>query len=197
MTSFDRVEGEGPLVLLLTVLGVLLVGWEIARWRPPAIRLDLKPRRVALAVALAAVYLLVPLAFLGGVEASGSYSVKTLREVAARPGRAVGLDRTAFVAGPDGGTVEMWNGERVRVTGPVPDHDAGISLYGTFLEPDLLRVDRYVEHRGGRDWPSYLALLLLAAVWVRPWLPRPGRSGGSPPPPAGDRIVGESRREFS
>ena len=138
---------------------------------PPAIGLDLQPKRVTFAVALVAAYLLLPLAFLGGVEASDSYSVKTLREVSARPGRMVGLDRTSFVAGPDGAAVEMWNGERVLVTGPVPDHDVGISLYGTFLEPDLLRVDRYVEHRGGRDWPSYLALLLLAVLWVRPLLP--------------------------
>ena len=57
------------------------------------------------------------------------------------------------------------------VTGPVPDHDARVSLYGTFLEPDLLRVDRFVEHRVSRDWPSYLALLLLGVLWVRPWLP--------------------------
>jgi hypothetical protein len=171
MTSFDVINGEGLLILALTVLGALLVGWEIARWRPPAIRFDLRPKRLGLAVALVAAYLLAPLAFLGGVEASDSYSVKTLREVSARPGRTVGLDRTSFIAGPGGGVVEMWNGERVRVTGPVPDHDARVSLYGTFIEPDLLRVDRYVEDRGGRDWPSYLALILLAALWVRPFIP--------------------------
>jgi hypothetical protein len=176
MTRFDLFTGEGVLVLLLTVLGAALVVWEIVRWRPPAIRFDLQPKRLALAVALLVAYLLVPLAFLGGVEASDSYSVKTLREVSARPGRTVGLDRTSFIAGPEGGWVEMWNGERVRATGPVPNHDAGISLYGTFVEPDVLRVDRYIEHRGGRDWPSYLALLLLAALWVRPWLPYPRSS---------------------
>lgn len=180
MTRFDLIDGASPLVLGLTVLGAALVAWEIARWRPPAVRLDLRPRRLALAMALVAVYLLLPLAFLGGVEASDSYSVKTLREVSARPGRTVGLDRTSFVAGPDGGWVEMWNGERVRATGPVPDHDAGISLHGTFLEPDVLRVDRFVEHRVSRDWPSYLALVLLAALWVRPWL-RPPRSREQPP----------------
>lgn len=182
MTRFDLINGESLLVLALTVLGAVLVVWEIARWRPPAIRLDLRPRRLALAMALVAAYLFLPLVFLGGVEASDSYSVKTLREVSARPGRTVGLDRTSFTAGPEGGWIDMWNGERVRATGPVPDHDAGISLYGTFLEPDLLRVDRYVEQRGGRDWPSYLALLLLAALWARPWLPYPGRTGGQSPP---------------
>jgi hypothetical protein len=171
MTSFDLIHGEGLFLLVLTVLGVALVGWEIARWRSPGIPLDLGPKRLAVAAALAAAYLLLPLVFLGGVEASDSYSVRTLREYSARPGRTVGLDRTSFIAGSDGGWVEMWNGERVRATGPVPDHDAGVSLYGTFLEPDLLRVDRYVEHRRGRDWPSYLALLLLAVLWLRPLLP--------------------------
>jgi hypothetical protein len=171
MTSFELVEGEGLLLLVLTILGASLVVWEIARWRSPGIPLDLRPKRLAVATVLVAAYLLLPLAFLGGVEASDSYSVKTLREISERPGRTVGLDRTSFVAGPGGGWVEMWNGERVRVTGRVPDHDAGVSLYGTFLEPHLLRVDQYVEHR-----PSYLALLLLATLWVRPLLPPAGAS---------------------
>jgi hypothetical protein len=171
MTSFNLVDGEGWPVLVLTILGGLLVAWEIARWRPPAIELELRPRRVGVAVLFVVAYLLAPLAFLDAVQASDSYSVKTLREVGDRPGRTIGLDRTSFEATPAGGFVHMWNGERVRVTGPVPDHDARVSLYGTFVEPDLLRVDRYVVHRGGRDWPSYLALVLLALLWVRPWLP--------------------------
>jgi hypothetical protein len=181
MTSFDLVDGEGTLVLALTLLGALLVTWELARWRPPAVRLDLGPKRLLLASALLLAYLLAPLAFLGSVQASDSYSVRTLREAEARPGRTVGLDRTSFLATPDGPFVEMWNGERVRVTGPVPDHDAGISLYGTFLQPDLLQIDRFVEHRGGRDWPSYLALVLLAILWARPWMPPRGPDGSSPP----------------
>jgi hypothetical protein len=181
MTSFNLVSGEAMVVLVLTLAGAVLVGWEIARWRPPAIRLDPRPKRLAASAALLAAYLLVPLPFLRAVEASDSYSVRTLREVSARPGRIVGLDRTRFVATPEGGLVEMWNGERVRLTGPVPDHDAGISLYGTFLEPDLLRVDSYVVHRVGRDWASYLALVLLAILWFRPWLP-PRRPSAAPPP---------------
>ena len=99
--------------------------------------------------------------------------MKTLREVEARPGRAVGLDRTAFIATPAGGFVLLWTGEHLRAAGQLPAHDATVSLSGRFLAPDLLRVDRLVEHRQGRDWPSYLALLLLALVWVRPrWLSR-------------------------
>lgn len=57
--------------------------------------------------------------------------------------------------------------------GAIPDHDARVSLRGTFLAPDVLHVDRLVEHRQDRDWPSYVALGLLALVWGRPlWPPR-------------------------
>jgi hypothetical protein len=170
MTTFDLVAGESPVYLSLTILGALLVAWEIARRWPRTIGLDLRPARLGAAGAFLAAYLLAPLPFLGAIEASDSYSVKTLREVSARPGRAVHLDRTAFVVTPAGGTVQLWTGERVRAVGPVPAHDATVSLHGTFLAPDVLRVDQLAEHRRDRDWPSYLALVLLALLWARPVL---------------------------
>jgi hypothetical protein len=49
----------------------------------------------------------------------------------------------------------------------LPTHDATVSLHGTFLEPDVLQVNRLVEHRRNRDWPSYLGLVLLAIVFLR------------------------------
>jgi hypothetical protein len=167
MTSFELLAGESPVYFLLTLGGALLVTWEILR-RPTA-RVALAPgrRRVAAALALAAAYLLAPLPFLGAIQASDSYSVKTLRERDARTDRRVGLDRTLFLATPAGGELELWTGERVRATGALPTHDAVVSLYGTFLAPDVLRVDRLVEQRHGRDWPSYLALVLLALVLLR------------------------------
>ena len=177
MTSFDLVSGEGVVLPALSVAGALLAAWEIARPRGPATGLDLHPARLAAAVALGSVYLLAPLAFFGAIEASDSYSVKTLREVERRPGRAVSLDRTAFLKTPAGGLVEIWTGERVRAVGTELDHDARVSLRGTFLEPDVLRVDRLVEHRGDRDWPSYAALGLLGLLWVRPYV------RGAPPRP--------------
>jgi hypothetical protein len=167
MTSFELFAGESPLYFVLTLGGVLLVLWELVR--PPAahVGLALGRRRVAAALALAAAYLVAPLPLLGAIEASDSYSVKTLRERDARTGRRVGLDRSAFVATPAGGELVLWTGERVRATGTLPAHDAVVSLYGTFLAPDVLRVDRLVEQRHSRDWPSYLGLLLLALVLAR------------------------------
>lgn len=177
MTSFDLVAGESTLILALTIAGALGLALEIARPRVPVVGLDLRPRRLAAPAALLAAYLLAPLPFFGAVKGSDSYSVKTLRDVAGRPGRALSLDRAAFRATPAGGFVHLWNGERVRAMGAIPDHDARVSLRGTFLAPDVLRVDQLVEHRQDRDWPSYVALGLLALVWARPLWPsrRPPR----------------------
>jgi hypothetical protein len=176
MTSFDWIAGESLVYFALTLGGALLVAWEIARPRGTAVGFDLRPRRLAAAGGLLAAYLLAPFPFLRAIEASDSYSVKTLREVEARPGRGVSLDRTAFLVTPSGGFIELWTGERVRAAGALPTHDATVSLHGTFLQPDVLRVDRLVEHHRNRDWPSYLGLALLALVFLRrapgPQLPR-------------------------
>jgi hypothetical protein len=171
MTSFDLVGGEGLVLPALSLVGALLVAWELARPQRAGIGFDLRPKRLASAGALCAAYLLAPLPFLSAIEATDSYSVKTLREVELRPGRVVSLDRTAFLKTPAGGLIEIWTGEQVRAVGAVLDHDARVSLEGTFLEPDLVRIDRLAEHGTDRDWPSYVALAMLALLWARPYVP--------------------------
>jgi hypothetical protein len=172
MTSFDLLPGESPVYLVLAAAGALLVVWELTRPRNATVGFVSTPPRLGASAALLAAYLACPVPFLGAIEASGSYSVKALREVGARPGRTVRLDRTAFHATPAGGVVELWTGESVRATGALPARDATVSLEGTFLAPDVLRIDRLFEHRQDRDWPSYVALLLLGALWARPLWPR-------------------------
>jgi hypothetical protein len=141
--------------------------YDLARGREGWVGLERRAGRFALAAALGAAYLAAPLPFLAAIEASDSYSVKTVREREARTGRRVGLDRARFLATPSGGFIELWNGERVRATGALPEHDTIVSLYGTFLAPDVLRADTLVEQRHSRDWPSYLGLALLGLVLAR------------------------------
>ena len=93
--------------------------------------------------------------------------MKTLREVEARPGRA-------REPGPHGLPRDTRGRARAALDrragagdGHAADHDATVSLHGTFLERDVLRVERLVEHRRNRDWPSYLGLVLLALVFLR------------------------------
>jgi hypothetical protein len=173
MTSFDLVPGESHVYLVLAAAGALLVVWELTRPRAAIVGLVWSRPRLAASVALLVAYLLFPLPFLGAIQASDSYSVKTLREVDARAGRTVRLDRTAFHVTPAGGVVHLWTGEDVRATGEMPDREAIVSLEGTFLAPDVLRIDRLFVHKQNRDWPSYVALVLLAGLWVRPATRRP------------------------
>lgn len=168
MTSLDLIRGEGVLMASLSVAGALLGVWEIVRPRLPAMGLDLRPVRLAAAGTLLAAYAVLPLSFLRSLEASNSYSVSTLRQKEQRLGARISLDRTTFLRTPDGGLVELWTGEIVRATGAIPRYDARVSLTGTFLELDLLRVERFVEHRQQRDWPTYLALAMLSLLWARP-----------------------------
>jgi hypothetical protein len=167
MTRFELLSGESPVYLALTLAGALVVASELVRRQAPAVTFDARPVRLAVAASFLAAYLLAPLAVLPAVEASGSDSVATLRDVAARPGRTVHFDRISFEAPPAGPVLSGWTGERLRVTGELPAHDATVSLRGTFLEPDLLRVDRLFVHRSQRDWPSYLGLVLLGLAWLR------------------------------
>ncbi len=171
MTSFDLLPGESLAYVVLAAAGVLLVAWELTRPRNATVGFVLTTPRLAASAAFLAGYLAFPLPFLGAIEASDSYSVKTLREVEARPGRTVRLDRTAFHGTSQGGFVRLWTRESVRATGELPARDGTVSLEGTFLAPDVLRVDRLFVHRQNRDWPSYVALVLLALLWARPLLP--------------------------
>lgn len=171
MTTFNLLPEESVAYAILTFLGLLLVGWEMARPRPGLVGLVLRPWRLAASAVLLTAYLAFPLPFLGAIEASDSYSVKTLHEVDARAGRTVRLDRTAFLVTPGGAVVHLWTGEDVRATGELPARDAIVSVEGTFLARDVLRVDRLFVHRQNRDWPSYVALVLLAVLWARPLLP--------------------------
>jgi hypothetical protein len=177
MQSFELVSPNAWLMVGLTVVGGGVAVWEVLRPSGPRVALAREPKAHALAAVLMAAYFVAPLPFLPAIEATDSYSTRTLREAAARPGRPVSLDRTYFEKASDGSFVRLWTGERVRVVGPTPPASGKVSLHGTFVEPDLLRIDRLMEHPVDRDAPSYVALFLLVLVWARPLLP--SRRSGS------------------
>jgi hypothetical protein len=176
MTSFDLLAGESPLYLVLAVAGAALLAWEIARRPRATLALDLGPARLAAAGALLVAYFVAPLPFLGAIEASDSYSADPARGRAAS--RSVGLDRTA-PSRRRRGRIRLWTASWCA-PGRSRARRHGVALRRV-LAPDVLRVDRLVEHRQDRDWPSYLALVLLGLVWARPLLEagraRPSSSG--------------------
>lgn len=167
LTRFDLVPNESPINLLLTVGGLAVLGWEWNRHRPRPPILQLSAPRVAVATGLMIAYLLAPLAFRSAVEASGSYGIRTLRDVEHRTGLTLELDRTRFRRTSERTFVILWTGEELAVTGLTPERDARVSLRGTFVRPDLLQIEALTEHTVNRDWASYVGLILLIALWAR------------------------------
>jgi hypothetical protein len=164
---------DGTIVTALTIVGLLVILGELWRHPPPAISLVLRPRRVLLSLAIGTVYLALPLAWMPAVEASGSYSVDLLRRPELRPGRPLAVERNSFRHRADGDWLELWSGETLRLEGAGLDHDATVSLRGRFLDTSTVRVEVLHEHVGvGRDLPTYLALVLLVALWLKPSLCR-------------------------
>jgi hypothetical protein len=184
MTRFEWIASDASPVLALAVLGGLVALADLVRPAAPVVGFARSVGRWTAAAAFLAAYFVLPIPFLPAIEASDSYSTRTIREIAQRPGRRVSLDRTVFQWGADGaGYVWLWTGERIRAVGPLPPQPtARVSFHGTFLASDVVRIDSLKVHRGDRDLPTYLGLLLLGLLWIRPTVARRVSRGRTPEP---------------
>ena len=146
-----------------------VVAWELGRRPLPQVGLVLKPARIAAGVVLLVAYAAVPFGWMTAVEGSGNYSVDILRRPEHRPGQPLGLDRNRFLHEADGDYLRLWSGERVRVVGLTLDHDATVSIRGSFVDRSTVRIHALHEHRGlSRDLWTYLALVLFLVLCARP-----------------------------
>lgn len=171
LSNFGWFWPESSITLVLSLGGLVYLGWEAARRLParPQPALRLKPWwRPILALGLFVAYLSAPLAFREAALASDSHSIRTLREVDRREGRRVAFDQVEYRPRPGGGVVTSFAGETLRVRGNVPASPSLISLRGRFVDEETVRARRvFVHRRGFRDAASVLGLVLLALVWLR------------------------------
>lgn len=165
--SLDLVVPESPVVLGLSLLG-LAVLLAAARRAPTSVPAGLRrPRRPALATALAALYLAAPLAFVDAAEAAGAHHIDVLRPPAPRVGRAVALHRVPLRLSAGGvRSVRTFAGEAIRVEGLAAAAEPGVvSLRGRFADAETLHVDALHRH-----WPrireSASLLGLAGVVWL-------------------------------
>jgi hypothetical protein len=160
---------EDRATLALTALGVAYAGFAAV-----TIREDLgdlvRPRGIRLAAltVLVALYLALPAALMPRVMAADNHFVRTLSDVAERPGRTVEFDRNAVVIEDGRPSLRAWTGERHPLAGAAPAEAGTVSVRGRFLDGSAVDVLAWHAHPPGvRDAASTAGLAVVLAWWDR------------------------------
>lgn len=157
----------------LTVLGLIYIGWhwEDSMKDVPGLIWP-SGSRLGGIVVLVGIYFLGPLFLLQEPIDADAHSLKVLHEEERRAGRTVEIDRARYAKSRDEDVLQHYGGQ-VQVKGVDIQPPATMSIRGTFVESDTLRVTELHVHTGGfRDYPSYLGLALIAAIWGSIFLER-------------------------
>jgi hypothetical protein len=131
---------------------------------------SLAQTRLGLAAVCLTAYLVLPLVLWHGPYAADNYFIKTLRERHARAGRYIEMDRANYVSHAEEASMFSLVGEAIRVQGPPQDHTAKISIEGTFLDAETVRIENIHLHWPWfRDGSSYIGLMWLGVLWLKSW----------------------------
>ncbi|MCV6586993.1 MAG: hypothetical protein OIF47_15805 [Marinibacterium sp.] len=151
---------------MLTGLGAAYVIWACIRIGPGPIHLPVLPvwRRV-ISVLLLAAYLLAPLPLMAPAEAEDLHFSQTYRDMAARPGKPIAIDRATL--GPDDRRLHVWTGDRLDLRGlAIPPDLTKISVKGYFTAPGQIHVTAvHPHHPARRDVFTMVGLAMIALWW--------------------------------
>ena len=173
LTNWELFWPESVPTYVLTVLGLIYIIWQ---WRasvshPPKLAWASAPR-LAVVLVLLGSYFIGPLILLYEPIEANNHSLNVLSEAQGRTGRPVEMDRADYVRKRDRHFLEHYGG-RVRVEELPISAPATVSIQGVFTDAHKVRVTKLHVHPSGlRDYPSYLGLALIAAVWGRATLER-------------------------
>jgi hypothetical protein len=96
------------------------------------------------------------------------HDVRTLREVAQRPGRPVELYRADAHERPGLDLVETLESELLTIEGLEIEGEQEVSIRARFVDETTILVDEWFVHPDGwRDLGSYVGLALVALLWGR------------------------------
>lgn len=152
-----------------------LLYFGIKDWKKRVV-VRLNPVRSVLVLLLLAMYFLVPFWLRSEPLRANNHYLAALRNVDERPGKYLELDRGVFRTREK--TVEAFSGERINLTGELPDRDAIVSVQGVFQDRETVRVLAYHVHGPVRDLGSAVALAGILLVWLAALIGRRvGRAG--------------------
>jgi len=166
--SWDLVSTDGTVITLAAIASAILVAiqWRSAASGGRPLRWP-TPRRALVGVLCLAAWLVLPLRWMGSVEASGFLDAPLLRDPGRRAGQALRMDRVTVVRESDRVFTVLANGERIAIEGPVPPEARMISAVGVFLSPDRLRVDTVQTHHAwSREAQTIVGLAVVAILWL-------------------------------
>ena len=164
LTSFDLVLPDHRIIYAFTAAGfVALVYFGTRDWEKNVV-LTLNRSKYATAAALLVIYCILPFWLRFGPYQADNHYVVTLRNVEERPGRYLELDRSIYRSSDN--TVEIFSGERIKVTGDHPSQDAILSVKGYFSDRNTLHVSSFYIHSLLRDASSKIALIGVLLIWL-------------------------------
>ncbi|ETW96278.1 MAG: hypothetical protein ETSY1_27280 [Candidatus Entotheonella factor] len=162
---------ESLTTILCTVLGVIYLLWAMLhRSRPKPTLPSSRTRRWTLATICTAAYFLLPFAFWHGPYAADNHFMKTLRERDVRADRYIEMDRADYARLETGAKVFSLVGEGINVQEPLRETASKISVKGTFVDAETIRIDQLQIHWPRfRDGASYIGLIWLVVLWFKSW----------------------------
>ena len=170
LVNFGLFWPESWLIFLLTLFGFaygVRAWWHIPPPPTPATPRPLWQRLCATLLVVG--YMLLPLALRSGPYAMDNHSMKTLREGALRTGRPVEFDRNRYLKQTAGDRLRTFAGEELHVIGTHSERSGIVSVRATFVDPTTVHIDDIHAHWGAsRDLASYLGIVLLVGLWLRP-----------------------------
>ena len=151
--------------LVLTLAGVVCLLWYGRRDAGKPVLFCCRPWRISLCLVLLACYLLLPLVLLDEpLQANNHFTATLSKNAAARPGCFLEVDRCHYQAKT--GTIRIFSGETLRITGDLPPQDGFISLQGHFTNNHTVAVTALHVHSSLRDQASMAGLLGIFLLWM-------------------------------
>jgi hypothetical protein len=151
--QFNLLWPDNLVILGCTIWGLFCL---LLFWRP--ILRSCRPivwpskKKFFYSVCFLVAYLACPLLFLHSLEDSNFYYLKTLHHPELRQGQFVEFDRVHYFAKEK--ELQIFSGERIGVTGKIPDQSGRVTLQGHFISPHVYQVDDFHILHADRDRKS-------------------------------------------
>lgn len=159
----DLIWPEHIATKIITLTGIPIV---IYNWRTIAAHglgiSKLSRFHLAVSILLVLLYYVSPSVFFDQLEATDSNYIKTMRNVADRPGKIVEFDRVNYRA--DTHRVKDYSGESFTVEGLLPAKSGRVSLQGYFADTGRVISTNFHMHDSSRDLASILGLFMACAL---------------------------------